>query len=366
MSVSSTSSSTTSTTAADVTSSGYDAFNDVGIEEFLQLMTTELQNQDPLNPMDNAQMLEQIGQIREIASNDSLTNTLEAVMLGQNVSTASGMIGETVEALDDEGTRFTGKVTKVTIADGVPTLHCTETVPEYVDENGKTVAEETIEHTAQLKNVYGVVPAEEVEEAADPMVLSQQLSIASGLISKTIVATEGEEVIQTEDEDGNITEKRGDMVSGLAGIVEKTIVEDGEAKVQILIPAGEATEDDPDPQDQRYVVALSDVEQVLAEDEATDPYKLTEDLAVASSMVGREVVGSIMTDEGEETRLGGWVQQVYVQDGEVMLALQQNDGAGTLYGLALDEVTNVYNYTEAYEITETSSDTTDTDSEDET
>ena len=41
---------------------------DVDIYDFLTLMITELQNQDPLNPMDNAQMLEQIGQIRQISA----------------------------------------------------------------------------------------------------------------------------------------------------------------------------------------------------------------------------------------------------------------------------------------------------------
>ena len=35
----------------------------VDTNQFLTLMITELQNQDPLNPMDNTQMLQQISQI---------------------------------------------------------------------------------------------------------------------------------------------------------------------------------------------------------------------------------------------------------------------------------------------------------------
>ena len=45
-------------------------------------MITELQNQDPLNPMDNTQMLEQINQIRQIGATDKLTSTLDSVLLG--------------------------------------------------------------------------------------------------------------------------------------------------------------------------------------------------------------------------------------------------------------------------------------------
>lgn len=356
MSVSATSSSNSST-ASEVTSSGYDAFNDVGIEDFLKLMTTELQNQDPLNPMDNAQMLAQIGQIREIASNDSLTKTMESVMLGQNVATASGMLNQTIEAMDDAGVKFTGEVVKVTIADGVPTLNCEEVIPEYVDKTtGKTVAEQTIEHTVKLKNVYGVVPVEEIEKV-DPTLLPQQLSTASSLISKTIIAKQGQEVLQETDEDGNVTETRGDTVSGLAGIVEKTVVENGEAKVQILIPAGEVTDENPEPKDKRYVVALSDVEQVLADEEEVDPFRLTEELAIASGMVGREVVGSFTDENGVTGSIAGYVQYAYYQDGKTMLALQQNDNTENLYALALDEVTNVFNYASPYEITETSDNT---------
>ena len=42
-----------------------DAYSDIDIDEFLALMIAELQNQDPLDPMDNSEMVQQIGQIRE-------------------------------------------------------------------------------------------------------------------------------------------------------------------------------------------------------------------------------------------------------------------------------------------------------------
>lgn len=101
------------------------ALREVDADDFLKMMITELQNQDPLDPMDNRQILEQIGQIREIVSNDRLTETLEAAFLGQNLATASKMMGQWIVTLADDGESVlaAGRVDQVSIEDGVPKLH---------------------------------------------------------------------------------------------------------------------------------------------------------------------------------------------------------------------------------------------------
>ena len=75
------------------------AFNDIDLNVFLELMITELQNQDPLNPLENDELLAQISQIREVGATDKLTQTLDAVLLGQNVSSATNLIGADVGAM---------------------------------------------------------------------------------------------------------------------------------------------------------------------------------------------------------------------------------------------------------------------------
>ena len=104
-----------SSAAGHVTS---DALQDLDMNDFLKLMIKELQNQDPLNPMDNSQLLQQISQMREIAATGNMTTTLQAVLFGQNVSSASSLIGKQVRALNDGGDYVTGNVDKVTIAGG--------------------------------------------------------------------------------------------------------------------------------------------------------------------------------------------------------------------------------------------------------
>jgi flagellar basal-body rod modification protein FlgD len=88
---------------------------DLEVDQFLQLMITELTNQDPLNPMDNTQLVEQIGQIRQITATNQLSDTLSVLQAGQNLTTASSLIGKQVTALTDQNENIAGVVDKVTI-----------------------------------------------------------------------------------------------------------------------------------------------------------------------------------------------------------------------------------------------------------
>ncbi|MDR3181991.1 MAG: hypothetical protein LBT89_03575 [Planctomycetaceae bacterium] len=100
-----------------------DRMNELTMSDFINMMTAELTNQDPTNPMSNTEMLSQISQIRSITSNDRLTSGIEALSLGQALSTASGLIGKTVTGVNTLNETITGKVDKVTIEDGKAKLY---------------------------------------------------------------------------------------------------------------------------------------------------------------------------------------------------------------------------------------------------
>lgn len=102
---------------------GAKSFNEVDMNDFLKLMIAELQNQDPLNPLDNAQLVAQISQIREVGATDKLTKTLDSVLLGQNISSATNLIGAEIDAVSDDNQRVTGMVDRVSVTDGQPKLH---------------------------------------------------------------------------------------------------------------------------------------------------------------------------------------------------------------------------------------------------
>lgn len=109
--------------SSTTTKSAADAINDVDLSSFLKLMITELQNQDPLNPMDNKDMLAQLSQIRAIGASDKLTKTLDSVLLGQNISSATNLIGADISALSDDSQSVDGVVDRISIDKGVPKLH---------------------------------------------------------------------------------------------------------------------------------------------------------------------------------------------------------------------------------------------------
>ena len=113
-------SSSTASSSASVTS---DRMNELTMTDFIKMMVAELENQDPMNPMSNTEMLQQISQIRSITSNDRLTTSIESLTLGQALSTASSLIGKTITGINTLNEETTGKVDKVTIENGGAKLY---------------------------------------------------------------------------------------------------------------------------------------------------------------------------------------------------------------------------------------------------
>ena len=109
--------------SASSSSGAKDRFEDLGVEDFLRLMIAELQNQDPLSPSDNKDMLNQINAMRQIVSSDKLSNSIEAIMLGQSVATASNLLGKTVKGTNQLGVETTGVVDRVVFEEGTPKVY---------------------------------------------------------------------------------------------------------------------------------------------------------------------------------------------------------------------------------------------------
>ncbi|MDT8363608.1 MAG: flagellar hook assembly protein FlgD [Nitrosomonas sp.] len=68
-------------------------------ERFLKLLVTQMQNQDPLSPMDNAEVTSQLAQISTVSGIDKLNATLEKLVANADASSsfeAAAMIGRGV------------------------------------------------------------------------------------------------------------------------------------------------------------------------------------------------------------------------------------------------------------------------------
>jgi flagellar basal-body rod modification protein FlgD len=121
-SVNNTSNSSSSSSSAS-SSSAANPFANLNLNDFIQMMITELQNQDPTNPMSSDEMLQEITQMGQISTAEQLDTTLTGMETGQNLSNASAMIGMQVEGADAKGNPVSGTVGSVTITNGAPSLN---------------------------------------------------------------------------------------------------------------------------------------------------------------------------------------------------------------------------------------------------
>lgn len=85
----------------------------LGQEDFLQLLVTQMSNQDPLNPQADMDYFTQMAQFASLEQNKELGVTMQRIE-------ASSLIGKTVELQNQNGELSTGVVEAVLISAGKP------------------------------------------------------------------------------------------------------------------------------------------------------------------------------------------------------------------------------------------------------
>jgi flagellar basal-body rod modification protein FlgD len=104
-----------SATQASATSAGANSnrFSELSSEEFIQIIFTELSNQDPFKPNDSSALLEQLNSIRSIESDTQLTKQLSSIVTQNQLATAGNLIGRQVQGLTPDSDRVAGTVVSV-------------------------------------------------------------------------------------------------------------------------------------------------------------------------------------------------------------------------------------------------------------
>ncbi len=122
-------------------------------EQFLTLLVTQLQNQDPLNPMDNAEVTSQIAQLSTVNGINQLNNTLLALSgqmdLSQSMQ-AANLIGKEVlvpgEKISLGSSVVDGVTTQVATPFGVDLISdAAKVVVTILDASGKAVRQMELE-----------------------------------------------------------------------------------------------------------------------------------------------------------------------------------------------------------------------------
>ncbi len=85
-------------------------------QDFIKMMITQLQNQDPLQPTSSDQLLSQMSQIGQMQSANTLQTTLAGMAQQNQIGAASSLIGKTVQGTDVNDNPLSGVVTSVKVA----------------------------------------------------------------------------------------------------------------------------------------------------------------------------------------------------------------------------------------------------------
>jgi flagellar basal-body rod modification protein FlgD len=107
--------STNSTSSSSSSSNASDALDQ---NEFMQLLLAEMQNQDPLDPMDGTAFFNQLAQLSLLEQMYTLNTTMSTDQQQQQIANASDLLGRTVSATGSDGSAVSGTVQGLTISDG--------------------------------------------------------------------------------------------------------------------------------------------------------------------------------------------------------------------------------------------------------
>jgi flagellar basal-body rod modification protein FlgD len=144
------------TPAASTTPAQTGSGQSLGATAFLSLLTTELQNQDPLNPMDDTQSVTQLAQFQALQSQLSMTDSFNNFQSNFAISQAASLIGMTVSVNTPNGANGTssqsGVVTGVQVVNGVPEIALSNNGQIVTGSNGSPML-------FQLNQITAVVPS---------------------------------------------------------------------------------------------------------------------------------------------------------------------------------------------------------------
>jgi flagellar basal-body rod modification protein FlgD len=95
----------------------------LGENDFLKLLVAQLQYQDPMNPSDNNQFMQEQAQFATVEGINNLQKTMTSMQSSQELAQSVALIGKQVAYIDADGTSLSsGVVSSVTSSNGSLTV----------------------------------------------------------------------------------------------------------------------------------------------------------------------------------------------------------------------------------------------------
>jgi len=99
--------------------------NNLNLQDFLNVLLTQLTYQDPLKPMDNQQFMAQLAQFTTLGQTEQLNTNMSALLNTQATLQSVGLIGRTVDITTGTGPEAgtaTGTVQALSLSGDTPTM----------------------------------------------------------------------------------------------------------------------------------------------------------------------------------------------------------------------------------------------------
>ncbi len=114
---------TTQTTQGTGTSNSTAGIGGLTQNDFLQLLVSQMQNQDPLNPLSSNQFLQEMASFTEVTDLTQLQQLTQSLVKNEVASQGLQLLGRTVTAVDpSSGQTVSGTVSSLTMQNGQPVL----------------------------------------------------------------------------------------------------------------------------------------------------------------------------------------------------------------------------------------------------
>jgi flagellar basal-body rod modification protein FlgD len=100
------------------------AVGGVSIEDFLKILTAQLNSQDPLKPVDNQEFVAQIAQFTTLEQSRQLNAKIDSLVALQSLSQSIGLLGRTVD-VNLNGIPESAQVSALSLQGNTPSITVT-------------------------------------------------------------------------------------------------------------------------------------------------------------------------------------------------------------------------------------------------
>ncbi len=102
--------------------------------DYLNLLITQLQNQNPLDPLDNQEMASQLAQLSQLEQIEGMNRTFSEVLASTQQGQAASLIGKEVSWFPEDATEAVrGRVEGVDLSEGNVKLQVGNSIIELSD-----------------------------------------------------------------------------------------------------------------------------------------------------------------------------------------------------------------------------------------